>query len=181
MFVLMAVVLFGCNKAPQVSATPTPASTKIIQNTNDSNAPISRLELTDPALFHYLNQGGTVSGTSNNSANLDSGAKKLNKLVAISEDRTNGIKGSAQIINTQNIFVIKVSGFSYNGKCGQISLGLAVNGLPKQPIYKFDPITTAQDNTQFDLQIPPNIDLIQFNSLNIYCPNSSSPVSITQF
>ena len=181
LIVLMPQVLFGCNKGTQAIATPTPTASKIIQNTNDSSAPIQRLELTDPALYNFLSQGGTFSSTSNTSSNLSSTSKKLNKLSQISTDKTNGISGSMQIVNSENIYIIKIADFNYNGKCGQITFGLGVNRLPKQPIYKFSPISSVQTNVQFDLQIPSNIDLIQFDTINIYCSNQESPVSITQF
>jgi len=179
--VLMGPVLFGCNKAKEVVTSTTPTTSKILQNANDSSAPIQRLELTDPVLYEYLTQSGIVTGFSNASANLPTGSQKLNKLVQIGEDTVNKINGTMQIVSSGNIYLIKVANFNYNGKCGQITFALGVNSLPKSPIHEFTPISGPQSNAQFELQIPSSIDLIQFDTVNIYCPDQEMPVSRTRF
>lgn len=176
----MSLVLFGCNKAPQVTSTPTPTSSKIIQNTNDSSVPIERLELTDPVLYHFLSQSGTLSKT-DTSSNLPSGSQKLNKLLGISTDRTNGINGLMQIIRSGDAYILKISDFSYSGKCGQITFGLGVNRSQTEPVHRFSPTSGAQTKAEIEFQIPSSLGLIEFDSMNIYCGDRDIPISRTQF
>lgn len=176
----MVPVMFGCNKAPQATSTPTPTSSKIIQNTNDASAPIQRLELTDPILYHFLSQSGKLSNT-DTSSNLPSGSQKLNKLLQISTDRVNGISGLTQIIRSADAYILKISDFNYNGKCGQITFALGVNRSQTEPVHRFSPTSGAQTKAEIEFQIPSSLGLIEFDSMNIYCPDQKIPVSRTQF
>jgi ABC-type oligopeptide transport system substrate-binding subunit len=136
-----------------------------------------RSQLTDPALYDYLNkESGGISnpGTVVPAKNAD----KIGKTSTFGKNRKLEISGTAQIISENKI---RVSSFSYNGGCGSIYFGLAIANSSDKPFAKLKEIATAQSNVSFEMVIPSNISLNQFEVLGVYCNSEKSPVSSANF
>jgi len=175
---VLAFVLTGCSGESQQQATPTTSTSEEISVDPElTQKGYYRDQLTDPALYDYLNKqsGGVINpGT----VVADDRSDKIGKTSTFDKNRKFGISGIAKIISENKI---KVSSFNYNGSCGPIYLGLAIRNSSDRPIAKLKEISVAQSDSSFDLTIPSNISLIQFEILGVYCPSQEEPVSSANF
>jgi len=178
MLVALAFGLSGCAGGTSNSATtPTTTSEEISSDPELTKVGYVRDELTDPALYDYLNkQSGGVSNPGTVVAS--GGTEKVGKTATLSINRKYEISGVAQIISDNKI---RISTFNYNGSCGPIYFGLAIRNSADRPIAKLKEISVAQANSSFDLTIPSNISLIQFEMLGVYCETQEGPVASADF
>ena len=185
MFVVcMGFILTGCNKAPAIIQTTT-EKTKVTDLLSDNGSKpatdITLMELTDPALYSFLNSSSDYQKPSSARNLLPGEEKKVGKLISLNKNRKFNIAGSAQIDLADTGYVLKVNGFSYNGECGSVYFGLGLMQSPTKPIFVYPNITGSVQDQSYDYVIPNNINLIQFDSLNIYCSNQEDPVSSSTF
>lgn len=173
------LILAGCsskNKAPVASSvTPVP------QNQDISNIDPTltmdgfvRMQLTDPALYDYLQKQGLATVNVNTTTISSEEQQKIGKTVAFQKAYKYGIAGSATVLSATKI---KVGGFTYNGGCGAIRVGLIINNNPSSPLAIVKEISAAVSSSQFDIEIPSNLSLSKFDSLAIFCPDTTNPVS----
>lgn len=181
----LMLALSGCsNKTPAiVSSTPQP--TKVAQYINSTDSTLTQeiplMQLTDPALYSYL-QASSQQATSAQATNmLPEEKKKVGKLKTFNDNSEQGLSGTAQIISNDQGYLITINQFSYNGKCGNIYFGLSVANSPKNPIQTFPAFSGPLTDQTMSFQIPSNITLLQFDLLNIYCVSEENPISSVQF
>jgi len=176
---VLAILLTGCSGGSEQTVTQETSTSEEISNIDPglTQRGYYRDALTDPALYDYVNKqsGGVVNpGT----VVASGGSDKIGKTSTFDKNRKLEISGIAQIISENKI---KVSSFNYNGSCGPIYLGLAVTSSSSRPIAKLKEISVAQSDSGFDLTIPSNISLIQFEILGVYCSSQEDPVSSVSF
>lgn len=176
--VVSAVFLAGCSsKTPSVTVTITPAASAQDQSNIDptlSQDGFIRVQLTDPALYSYLQTKGLSTVSDNTSTITPEEQKKIGRTVAFQKAYKYGIAGSATVISATKI---QVGQFTYNGGCGAIKIGLIINNNPTASLATVKQIAAAVSSSQFDIDIPSNLTLTKFDSLAIFCPDSPDPVS----
>lgn len=177
-FLAFALALAGCsNKAP--TTTEQTLGEREISEIDPwlKTKGFVREQLTDPALYSYNKTSSTQDSFSTQQSNLSAlERKKIGSTSSFSKSTKYGIKGTAQI-NAYN--KITVSSFSYNGSCGAIVLALTMSNDAKRHLVDLKTISTAvsSESGSFELNIPSNISLIQFDALSIFCPDDESAVS----
>lgn len=177
--IVLSLVLTGCSGSKTQTNSNEDYSSEELSEVDPSlkQKGYTREQLTDPALYDYLNkQSGGV--TNPGTVVLGTESDKIGKTSTFNRNRKLEISGTSQIISENKI---KVSSFNYNGACGPIYLGLAITSNSQKPLAKLKEISTAQSNTTFDLQIPSNISLNQFEILGVYCYSEEFPVSTAIF
>jgi hypothetical protein len=186
LFVVGAVLLLtGCSKTPQIINT-TPERTKVSELLDGSGSTpatdITLIELTDPALFSFLKTNSEYQMPSSSRNLLPGEEKKVGKLVKMTSNSKHKTSGSMQIDLGENGYILKVTDFSYNGACGPINFGLSVKSTPMVPIYSYPSIPGAVSAQSYDYIIPSTINLLQFDSVTLYCQNDKkTPSSVTMF
>lgn len=180
--VISAVFLVGCSKnQTNTQATATPVSTDQEATNIDptlSQDGYNRMQLTDPALYSYLEKQELSGVNSNTGTTSSSEQKKIGRTVSFQKAYKYGIAGSATVVSASKI---KVGQFTYNGGCGPIKISLVINNNLSSPIATVKEIGAAVSASQFDIEIPSNLDLTKFDSLGIYCPDAAEPVSMADF
>lgn len=179
--IALAFTLTGCSGGSSDKSTTESAPTAS-EEVSDVDPGLTqkgyeRDALTDPALYDYVNkQSGGVSnpGTVVNSG----GSDKIGKTSPLDKNRKYNLSGVAQIISDNKI---KITSFNYNGSCGPIYIALAIKNSSDRPIAKLKEISVAQSNSSFDVTIPSNISLIQFELLAVYCQSQKEPISSASF
>jgi len=176
--ITLAVVVAGCssnNKQVQTGITQVPQAQELsdIDPTLTKDGFI-RVELTDPALYSYLQNQGKSAVNSNSTTVSADEQKKIGRTVAFQKAYKYGIAGSVTVASVDKI---KVGQFTYNGGCGGIKIGLIINSNPTHPLAYVKEIAAAVSSSQFDITIPSNLSLTKFDSLAIFCPDSMDPVS----
>lgn len=177
--IVLSFVLTGCSGGSESTTTQQPSTSEEISDIDPglTQKGYYRDQLTDPALYDYVNkQSGGI--TNPGTVVTNGGSDKIGKTSTLDKNRKLEISGIAQIIGENKI---KVSSFNYNGSCGPIYLGLAIRNSSNRPIAKLKEISVAQSNSNFDLTIPSNISLIQFEILGVYCSSQEDPVSSASF
>lgn len=170
-------VLTGCSGPNQTVPTETTSEELSEVDPGLKEKGYVRNQLTDPALYDYTNkQSGGVSnpGTVVPAA----GAEKIGKTSNFNKNRKFEISGTAQILSESKI---RVSSFNYNGGGGTIYFGLAIANSSDKPLAKLKEITTAQSDISFEMSIPSNISLDQFEVLGIYYNSEEFPISTANF
>ncbi len=180
MFVVaISFTLIGCSGNSQQQETTTPTSSEEISNVDPelTGSGFVRGAITDPTLYDYLNKQSSGL-TSSDIVTTEENVEKIGKTSTFNKNSRLGLSGIAQILSTNKI---KITSFNYNGSCGPIYFGLAtLNNLVK-PLAKLKEISTSQTNSSFDLIIPTNVRLVQFEALGIYCYTKEEPVSTANF
>jgi len=179
--IVLALALSGCSGGGSDTSSPTKpdSSGEEISDVDPglTQSGYYRDELTDPALYDYLSkQSGGV--TNPGVVVPGEGSDKIGKSANFDKNRKYEITGVAQIISANKI---RVSSFNYNGACGPVYFGLALRANEEKPLANLKEISSAQSGSSFDLAIPSNISLIQFELLNIYCYTDEEPVSTAKF
>jgi len=180
--VASVVFLAGCSSKKQAaSATATPAAQATQAISIDptlSQDGFVRVQLTDPALYNYLQNQGKSTVSSDTGTTSSDEQKKIGRTVAFQKAFKYGISGSASVVSASKI---KVGQFTYNGGCGPITIGLIINNNPTQPLATVKEISAAVSSSQFDIEIPSNLSLTKFDSLAVFCSDSADPVSTADF
>ena len=179
--VALALTLTGCS-----GGSSNESSTQSARTTSEELSDIDpgltergyeRDAQTDPALYDYLDkQSGGVSNPG--TVVSGGGSDKIGKTSPFDRNRKYDLSGIAQIISENKI---KITSFNYNGSCGPIYLALAIKNSSDRPIARLKEISVAQANSSFDVTIPSNISLIQFELLGIYCQSQEDPISAASF
>lgn len=178
---VLSLVLTGCSGSGSKTQT-TPNGDTSSEELSEIDPSLkqkgyTREQLTDPALYDYLSkQSGGITNPGTVAPETASG--KIGKVSTFNKNKKFEIFGTAQIVSENKI---RVSSFNYNGACGPIYLGLAITSNSQKPFAKLKEISTAQSNVTFDLQIPSNISLNQFEILGVYCYSEEFPVSMAVF
>ncbi|MCX6809474.1 MAG: DM13 domain-containing protein [Candidatus Berkelbacteria bacterium] len=173
----VCVLLTGCSGS---SKTPTATQTKATTQDIGAVDPLLtqqgfvRQQLTDPALFDYVEKAGNnipivTSQTSNSSAQ-----KKIGLVANFQKTQKYGLQGVATVLSAETI---QVKDFSYNGGCGPVKLGLTISNNATQILASVKEISQPVSKTSFDLAIPQNLTLAQFDTIAVYCPDNEDPVS----
>jgi outer membrane biogenesis lipoprotein LolB len=187
--VLLAVIvsaffLVGCsgggNTATQATPTPTTQNTGQTNNIDPtlSQGGYDRLLLTDPALYSYLKKQELTGVNTDTGTTNSTDQRKIGRTSSFQKAYKYGISGSATIVSA---YKIRVGNFTYNGACGPVKIGLVINNNLSKPLATVKEINAAVSSSQFDIEVPSNLSLSQFDSLGIYCPDAAEPVSTADF
>jgi len=137
-----------------------------------------RLQLTDPVLYDYNEKiGSGIQQSGGKDINSDN-QKRIGLIANFRKNSKYNISGMAQIISQDKI---EVKGFSYNGGCGPLILGLTNSSNETKIIAKVKEISSPVSDIGISISIPSNIELIRFDSIAAYCPTSENPVSVAVF
>lgn len=177
----LALMAAGCSKSGNktaTSATPESSDTELSEiDPNLKNVGFVRVQLTDPALYNLLESQKTTGFSPGQGTSAEE-QKKIGRLANFSKSSKYSLSGQAQITALDKI---QVKSFSYNGKCGALDLTLTVSSNTARPLAKVKTIATAVSDQSFELNIPPNISLIQFDSISAVCPDVDQPISTATF
>ena len=175
----MAVISFGCGKQSQTptnnaGATETPAPIdSSLQQTG-----YVRGQLTDPTTYSY-NQSANSQSEVTPTINISQAEQKMiGQSAQFNKVTKYNISGLAQIIAVNQL---RISSFSYNGGCGPVVIGLAISNNITKPLAKIQTIATPVSDAQYDIAIPSNISLTQFNTVAGYCSNNEQPITTASF
>ena len=176
---LFPMLLVGCSgnneEEPETEVEPDNEQ-QINTDPELSSRGYHREQITDPALYDYNQKTG--SGLSSEGFRPIEGVSKVGLSRTLSKYNKYNLQGIAQIISDSKI---RVSNFSYNGGCGPIKFGLALNNKVEKPLAIIKELSSPMDNATFEMTIPGNISLIQFELLAIYCPTELDPISEASF
>ena len=175
--VASAFLLVGCSSSNNTAtATKTATPSQEISNVDPllRQDGFVRYQLTDPALFAYLEERGKTTTDTSSSLVTPQEQKKIGLVVSFRKASKYNISGSATVVSATKI---KVSLFTYNGACGAIQIGLVNKNSPTKPIATVKEIPAAVDQSEFSFDIPSNLTLLKFDSIGVYCPNVADPVS----
>ena len=177
---IIGVGLFGCSKN-QPTSTLTQLSEQEVSDIDPwlKSKKFSRELLTDPALYYY-NKDATMTDPSVRSDLTAEEQKKIGKVANFTKSGKYNITGTVEIISPDSI---SIKSFSYNGGCGPLAIQLSMSNAPTKSLATIKTISTAisSENGNFDVAIPTNISLIQFNIINLVCPDNENPVSSASF
>jgi len=180
---VLALVLTGCSNKSATTTTEQNLGEREISEVDPwlKSKGFVREQLTDPALYSYnktSSLGGSFSSQESNLSALEQ--KKIGATSNFAKSTKLGLQGTAKITAYNKI---AISSFSYNGSCGAIILALTMSNDAKRHLADLKTISTAisTDNGNFELTIPSNISLIQFDALSIFCPNDEKAVSTAPF
>ena len=180
----LAFILVGCSNQANNNTTQNATKTAVPKQEISDVDPLLkesgfiRLQLTDPALFNYLEEGGKIEVETNAGIVDPSIQKKIGSVAQFKKTTKYGISGTATILTASKI---KVSLFSYNGSCGPIKMSLITSNNPTRQIAVVKEIGSAVTNSEFNIDIPSNITLIKFDGIGVYCTDSENPISTVQF
>ena len=173
----VCVLLTGCSGS---SKTATSTQTKTTTQDVDAIDPLLskkfvRVQQTDPALYDYVEKTGNnipiiTSQNSNSTAQ-----KKIGLVSNFQKTQKYGIQGVVTVLSAETI---QVKDFTYNGACGPAKLGLTISNNTAQILASVKEISQPVTKTSFDFTVPQNLNLAQFDTIGIYCPDSEEPVSI---
>lgn len=175
---ISAFLLVGCssgNKTPTATATPVPNQELSNVDPLLRQDGYVRLQLTDPALYAYLEERGKVEDTTSSSVVDPQEQKKIGLVTQFQKAYKYNISGSLTVVSATKI---KVSLFNYNGACGPIKIALVNKNAPTKPLATVKEISAAVNQTEFSFDIPSNLSLIKFDNVGVYCPDVENPVSV---
>lgn len=179
LLVLVSFSLYGCSAKQEASATATPTPDQ--QNSEvdpllekrgfDGNSMI----VTDPVLYEYLQSKNTSVGATA-TATVDAAIqKKIGTIESFNKVSKYGISGKINIISSN---IIRIQEFNYNGGCGSLSIKLTLSSNNDNALATVSPIiTTARTSDTFDITVPSNLTLVQFDQVSLYCQGKEDPVS----
>lgn len=170
--------MFGCSSkdttTAQVTPTPNQQNSEVDPLLSKKGFDGNMMILTDPVLYSYI-QGKQTSATSTTTTIDPTIQKKIGTLAQFAKISKYGLSGRAEIVGAQ---LIRITEFNYNGGCGALTTKLTLLSANNDAIATVEPtISTPQSNTSFDITIPNNITLIQFDAISLYCQNQQEPVS----
>lgn len=178
----VSVLATGCSRAPATSTQATVTTSPVTEISEIDpllkQKSFVRLQLTDPALYGYSQTSNSDNGTVLQSSGTVLGQEKIGFSGTFTQNDDFGIAGIAQIIATDKI---TVKNFSYNGSCGALTISPTTGDNQAKQLANLKTITTPVSQAQFDLTVPSNISLIQFNMLALYCQGKQTPVSSATF
>jgi hypothetical protein len=130
--------------------------------------------VTDPVLYEYL-QSRDSSVSADTTATVDPAIqKKIGTIESFDKVSKYNLSGKINIISSN---IIRVSEFNYNGGCGSLSIKLTLTSKDT-PLATVSPIiATARTSDTFDITVPSNLTLIQFDQVSLYCQGKEEPVS----
>ncbi len=176
--IVSAFLLVGCStgkKTPQATATPAPAQELSNVDPSLRQDGFVRYQLTDPALYAYMEKRGesVEPGTTSILDPLEQ--KKIGLVTQFRKASKYNISGSLTIISATKI---RVTLFDYNGACGPIEIALVNKNNPTKPLATVKEISSAVTQSDFSFDIPSNLSLVKFDNVGVYCPDNENPVSV---
>jgi hypothetical protein len=177
--VTLAFLLAGCSSNKQAATTTTTGTTEISDiDPILSKTGFVREQLTDPALYDYREKANLGVGQIVTTGGSSEEQKKVGRVANFQKSQKYAISGTSRILATDQI---EIKSFSYNGGCGPLILGLTNSSNETQILAKVKEISSATSSSDFNISIPSNISLIQFDSIGVYCPTKEEPVSMATF
>jgi len=179
----LPIMLVGCsskNTSSTTQTTPTSSGQEIsdIEPTLKQTG-FDRLQLTDPILFNYVQAGNKGSGNflTNNASQAE--LAKVGKQASFAKKQKYNISGLVQILSTTKL---AFKSFSYNGSCGTITINPTISTNTKNPFAPVYSLQAPLSSSDFEADIPSNLNLLQFDSISIFCSNKpEEPVSSAFF
>ena len=184
MILALPLMLAGCsskNTTNTTQVTPTSSGQEIsdIEPTLKQTG-FDRLQLTDPILFSYLEASNKGSGnflSANNASQTE--LAKIGKQASFAKKQKYNISGLVQILSTTKL---AFKSFSYNGSCGTITINPTISTNIKNPFAPVYSIQAPLSGSNFEADLPSNLNLLQFDSISIFCSNKpEEPVSTAFF
>lgn len=186
MFLLVLVLPFvftGCSSNNNTATTQAPpvSSGQEISDIEPTlkQTGFDRLQLTDPILFSYIeaeDKGGGDFLTDNAS---QAELARVGRQATFAKKIKYNISGIVQILSTTKL---AFKSFSYNGSCGIITINPTISTNTKNPFAPIYSIQAPLSASDFEADIPSNLNLLQFDSISIFCSNKpEEPVSTAFF
>ncbi|MFH1855236.1 MAG: hypothetical protein ABH810_02415 [bacterium] len=176
--VLSVIFMYGCSSSQNKTAVvQTPAPSQELSNVDPllRQDGFLRYQLTDPALYAYLEERGKTTEGSASSLVDPQEQKKIGLIVPFRKVYKYNISGSVTIVSATKI---KINLFTYNGACGPIKVSLMNQNNTTRPLAVVKEIASAVDQSEFNIDIPSNLSLIKFDGIGVYCPDVEEPVSV---
>jgi len=139
-----------------------------------------RIQLTDPILFSYLDTNEKNGEDFLQEGSMSKAEQEMvGKQANFSKKQKYNISGLVQILSTSKL---AIKSFSYNGSCGVITINPTISNNLKNPFASIKAIQSATSNANYEVDLPSNLSLVQFDSVSIFCSNEpEEPVSTAYF
>lgn len=185
LIVLISGTLAGCSSPKEpttTTATKTPTGELADSNPLIPNSSLKWDQIRDPILYEYMsktqsNQSGGIIPTTTSTLSPEE-SKKIGLVGRFNKSSKYKLSGTAQIISQSKI---QLKAFNYNGLCGELTLALTRSNDLQRRLVDTKTIPTGIADGTFYIEIPPNLKLIQFDSIGAYCTNNADPISIATF
>jgi outer membrane biogenesis lipoprotein LolB len=177
--VVLAFSLFGCSSSKEVdtaaTATPNQQNSEVDPLLEKRGFDGNSMIITDSVLYDYLKSKET-SVSASATATVDPAIqKKIGTIESFENVRKYNISGKINIISSNTI---RISEFNYNGGCGSLSIKLTLSTSKNTALATVSPIiTTARTSDTFDITVPSNLTLVQFDQVSLYCQDQDDPIS----